>query len=151
MHRNNFGNVMAVILISLPLFWLHVVRLYYSVWLRVIRRSWWCGGPLVTSANYKRISYIESKIIKTILFYHFKSVVSVYEVSSILIFCHSRYNYTNCGEETMAGWGAWLCFAFVVNIFPITGVIVVMAWFGHGATFVPTESAVWGLDWFEKF
>jgi len=39
MHRNNFGNIMAVIVIAVPLFLLHVVKLYYSVWLRVIRRS----------------------------------------------------------------------------------------------------------------
>jgi len=54
MHRNNFGDIMAVIVITAPLFWLHILKFYYSVWLRVIRRSCWCRGPLVTSANYKR-------------------------------------------------------------------------------------------------
>jgi len=32
--------------------------------------------------------------------------------------------------------------AFVVDIFRITGEIVMMAWFGHGATFMSSESAM---------
>ena len=54
MHRNNFGNIVDVTLKTVPSFWLHIVKLYCSVWLRVIRRSRLCGGPLVTAADDRR-------------------------------------------------------------------------------------------------